>query len=149
MSEVTFRQLNRLSLSLPLRVSLRKHPVKVGSSMWQMNPAVERTVTENLSAGGCYFFLSQEPPVGSRVEMEITVPGEISAVPFARISCQGKVIRVDQGLADGGSGLPRFGVAAAIERLQEVNVESVPSPTGDTAGHSAGIGAPQRAVCGV
>ena len=129
MSEVTFRQLNRLSLSLPLRVSLRKHPVKVGSSMWQMNPAVECTVTENLSACGCYFFLSQEPPVGSRLEMEITVPGELSVVPFARIFCQGKVIRVDPGPAEQSSGQPRFGVAAAIERLQDVNVESVPTPT--------------------
>jgi hypothetical protein len=135
MSNVTYRQLNRTSMCLPLRVCVRKHPAEAGSMMWPMNPEIEHTVTENVSSGGCYFFLSQELPLGTRLEMEITIPGEVADVPFARIYCRGKVIRVDHGCADraaaeGAFGQARFGVAATIERLQEVNVESIPTPSG-------------------
>ena len=132
MSYVTFRQQNRVSVCLPLRVTLRNRPVMVRPSIWQMNPETEHTVTENVSSGGCYFFLSQEPPLGTKLEMEITIPGELPDVPFAKIYCQGKVIRVDQDTADQEQ--PRFGVAATIERLQNVSVESIPTATGDAVG---------------
>jgi hypothetical protein len=138
MNDVMFRQLNRLSLCLPVRVSLRSRPRNVGPSIWQMNPEVEHTVTENVSSGGCYFFLSQEPPVETRLEMEITVPGEIPDVPFARIYCLGKVIRVEPRPADPTFELPRFGVAAAIERLHDVNLDSIPAPTGHAAAGPGG-----------
>lgn len=134
MSDVAFRQQNRVSLCLPLRVNLRNHPVKVGPSIWQMNHETEHTVTENVSSGGCYFSLSQEPPLGARLEMEITIPGDIPDIPFARIYCQGKVVRVDQITAEQDPGQARFGVAATIERLQDVHVESIPAPTANATG---------------
>lgn len=136
MSQVTFRQQNRVMVCLPLRVSVGKQPVKVSSSIPQMNPCVEYTVTENVCSGGCYFFLSQDPPLGSGLEMEITIPGDISDVPFARIYCRGKVIRVDRERTDQVSAEPRFGVAALIERLQEVNVESIPTSAGHPNGEA-------------
>ena len=136
MNTVTFRQQNRVMVCLPLRVSVGKQPVKVSSSIWQMNPGIEYTVTENVCSGGCYFFLSQEPPLGAGLEMEITIPGDISDVPFARIYCRGKVIRVDREGADQVSVEPRFGVAAMIDRLQEVNVESIPTPAGHPTGEA-------------
>jgi hypothetical protein len=132
MDNVTFRQLNRLSLSLPVKVCSWKHPVKAGVSVWQMDPEVEYTTTENISSGGCYFMLSQEPPLGARLEMEITIPGNVPEVPFARVYCQGVVIRVDHDVASHGIGSPlsrhKVGVATTIERLQDVQVESVPRP---------------------
>lgn len=139
MSNVTFRQLNRVSMCLPLRVSVKKHRAKAGSMIWQMHPEIEHTVTENVSSGGCYFCLSQEPPLGTRLEMEITIPGEVPDVPFARIYCRGKVIRVDHSSADRASGdrafsQPRFGVAATIERLQNVSVKSIPTQSGHAIG---------------
>ena len=132
MSDAMFRQLNRVSVCLPLRVTLRSHAVKVGPSIWRMSPEIEHTLTENVSSGGCYFFLSQGPPLGTKLEMEVTIPGEIPDVPFARVYCQAKVIRVDPDTTDPEQ--PRFGVAATIERLQDVSIEAVPTPSGHAAG---------------
>jgi len=134
MNNVTFRQMNRVSVCLPLRVTIRSHSVKVGPPIWQMNPGIEHTVTENVSSGGCYFFLTQEPPLETPLEMEITIPGEVPDVPFARIDCQGKVVRVDQDTRGQDSEQPAFGVAVTIERLQDVSVESPPMPTRDAIG---------------
>jgi hypothetical protein len=71
--------------------------------------------------------------------MEIIIPGEIPDVPFARIYCQGRVLRVDPRPADSSFEPPSFGVAVAIERLQDVNLESIPAPTGHAAAAGAGI----------
>jgi hypothetical protein len=90
-----------------------------------MDPEVEYTTTENISSGGCYFLLSQEPPLGARLEMEITIPGNVPDVPFARVFCQGLVTRVDRDLPPGPHG-PKIGVASTIVRLEDVHVESVP-----------------------
>jgi hypothetical protein len=99
-----------------------------------MNLQCEDTLTENISSGGCYFFLTQEPPLGSLLDMEVTIPGDILDVPFARIYCRGKVVRVDQEPAKHDSEQTRFGVAAIIERLQDVSVESIPPPAEHTKG---------------
>ena len=145
MSDAMFRQLNRVSVCLPVRVTLRSDPVRVGQSIWRMNPEIEHTLTENVSSGGCYFFLSEEPPLGTRLEMEVTIPGEVPEVPFARICCQGKVIRVDQDTTDPEQ--PRFGVAATIERLQDVSIEAIPTPSGHAAG--AAIAREGDPICAV
>jgi hypothetical protein len=99
-----------------------------------MNPEIEHTLTENVSSGGCYFFLSQEPTLGTPLELEVTIPGEVPGVPFAKIYCRGKVIRVEQDTAERNSQQPRYGVAATIERLQDVSVEAIPTPS-----HAAGV----------
>jgi hypothetical protein len=95
-----------------------------------MDPEVEYTMTENISSGGCYFLLSQVPPLGTRLEMEITIPGNVPEVPFARVFCQGVVIRVDHEVVDPGvggfMGRAKIGVASTIERLEDVHVESLP-----------------------
>ena len=134
MSAVAFRQQNRVNLCLPLRVSVKKDPVKIGPSIWQIDPEFEHTVTENVGSGGCYFFLAQEPLLGTKLEMEVTIPGDIPDVPFAKIYCQGKVIRVDPDAAEHEAEQPRFGVAATIERLQDVSIKSIPTPSGDAMG---------------
>ena len=117
------RQVSRMSMSLPLRVCSSERP---GSSRWQMNPEVESTATVNFSSRGCYFFLAQKPPLGARLEMEITIPGAFPRVPFARIFCQGRVVRVDCG--EQGRGEARFGVASTIERAEDVYAEFIRKP---------------------
>ena len=128
MNGVMFRQQNRLGVCLPLRVRPLQHPVKAVSTAWPMNSEAEYTVTENVSSGGCYFYLAQDPPLGARLEIEITIPGDAAEAPFARVYCRGQVIRVDYDWAGQGSEEPRVGVAAAIERLHDVHIESIPAP---------------------
>jgi hypothetical protein len=91
-----------------------------------MSPEVEYTATENFCSRGCYFFLSQAPPLGARLEMEITIPGKFPEVPFAKIYCQGRVIRVDRDSMSPGWEEPKFGVASTIEMSQDVYAEPLP-----------------------
>ena len=128
MEEMTSRQLNRLNMSLPLRVCSSEHPGNPGSSDWRMNPRAEYTVTENFCSSGCYFYLSQEPPLGARLEMEITIPGNSPKAPFAKIYCQGKVVRVDRHSLSQGWEEVRFGVASTIEISEDVYAESISNP---------------------
>ncbi len=130
MEAMRFQQLNHLNLRLPLQVS----PVNHGSSSWRMHPEIEYTVTENICTGGCYFFLAKEPPLGTRLEMQITIPGETYEVPLARIYCRGKVIRVDPNPADRASMETRCGVAATFEHLHDVDIESIPTTAENFAG---------------
>ena len=129
MEELMSRQLCRFSMSLPLRVCSAKHPTNPGSSDWRMDPRVEYTVTENFCSSGCYFYLSQDPPLGARLEMEITIPGKSPEAPFARIYCQGSVIRVERNSLSQGRGEARFGVASTIEMSEDVYAESFPKPS--------------------
>ncbi|MGH9785598.1 MAG: PilZ domain-containing protein [Terriglobia bacterium] len=87
----------RFLLSFPLKV--------------RMDPgSVEHTVTENISASGCYFHLSREVPIGTSLELEIKVPGPREGIED-RICCRGKVVRVDRRPASDG----RVGVATTID----------------------------------
>ena len=128
MEEMTSRQLNRMNMSLPLRVRSSEHPGNPGTSDWRMNPRAEYTVTENFCSSGCYFYLSQEPPLGARLEMEITIPGNSPKAPFAKIYCQGRVVRVDRHSLSQDWEEVRFGVASTIEMAEDVYAESIRRP---------------------
>lgn len=128
MEELMSRRLNRLNMSLPLRVSSVERPAYSRSSHWRMDPEFECTVTENFSSRGCYFFLSQEPPLGARLELEITIPGESPETPFAKVYCKGRVIRVDRESPHQGWEGMRIGVASTIEASEDVYAGSVPKP---------------------
>lgn len=129
MEEMISRQVSRMSMSLPLRVCLSEHSANPVSSDWHMNPEAEFTLTENFSSRGCYFSLSRKPPLGTRLEMEITIPGTFPDAPFARIFCRGRVIRVDRDWCSPDCRDARFGVAATIEMAEDVYAESVRKPT--------------------
>lgn len=99
----------RFRLSFPLTVRIRKKSVPLVA--WREESAfVESTCTENISSGGCYFLLSQELPVGTKVELEITLPGGMLGVPEGKLCCRGRVIRVES-----LSGGERVGVASTID----------------------------------
>lgn len=44
----------------------------------------------------CFFFLENEPTVGSSMEMEVTLPQEIAGSATAKVHCQGKVVAVEK-----------------------------------------------------
>ena len=53
---------------------------------------------------GCFFLLSNEPTVGSTIEVEITVPPEMKGIAPGRLLCQCKVVRVDEKNGNGRTG---------------------------------------------
>jgi len=63
----------------------------------------------------CFFLLQNVPTIGSRMEMDITLPPEIAASVAERVHCQGKVVRVERGSAAG-----KTGVVCTIEECQVI-----------------------------
>ena len=131
--EEYYRRRRRFDINLHLKVCGAKHTE--GASAERDEGVIENAVTQNVSGGGCYFLLSQEPLLDSEIEMEIIIPGGLRGVSQGRVCCRGKVIRVNTGLPDG-----KVGVAATFERsylvaacLPATGVE----PTGGAACQSA------------
>ena len=54
-----------------------------------------RTVTQDVSSGGVYFFLAEAIPDGTAVEVEVTLPTQITLGPPVRVRCQGRIQRCD------------------------------------------------------
>jgi hypothetical protein len=68
---------------------------------------------KNVDPLGCFFLLSNEPIVGSVIEMEITLPGELGDIATGKFLCQGKVIQIEKENESG-----RTGVRCSIERYR-------------------------------
>lgn len=101
-------QARRYRLPLPLRVWLREG--RRTASRFARQPVLgEDTITENISASGCYFLLSDGPKVGSKAEMEITISNGVAASHIGKVRCRGKVVRVEDRPDQG-----RVGVACTI-----------------------------------
>jgi hypothetical protein len=76
---------------------------------------VEHTTTENISSSGCYFLLSQEPRVGTEVDLEVEMTAKPGGEVTSKMLCRGRVVRVDQQKATG-----KIGVGCVIDRYQIV-----------------------------
>jgi hypothetical protein len=53
------------------------------------------TQTRDISSRGICFFASHEFPVGSTLEFVLTLPAEMTLTEPIRISCTGRVVRVE------------------------------------------------------
>lgn len=71
----------------------------------------EKTTSEDISSGGCFFYISQKPEVGAPAVIEIGVPW-FSGLEKSTICCQGEVVRVE----DSNDG--KVGVACRIESYE-------------------------------
>lgn len=98
----------RFRLAWPLWVRLRRHLGRKSRGRPE-EVVAEESITENISTTGCYFYVSEEPAVGSPAEMEITVPGNSLGLGNSTVRCHGKVIRVDLPSTGG-----KVGVACSI-----------------------------------
>jgi len=104
----------RYELFLPLKVWIRDWGRGRKS---QSTPAEveEETITENISSAGCYFLLSEEPKVGSRVDMEVQMAPKPGGKPNSKMLCRGRVVRIHKEKRNG-----KTGVGCAIDRYRIV-----------------------------
>ena len=73
--------------------------------------------TRDISTRGLYFVVSQELEAGSKLDITLTLPAEITHGGDVIVRAQGKVIRVEPRVEEGEQ---RLGVAAIIERYDIV-----------------------------
>jgi hypothetical protein len=96
------RRSERFSFGVPLTVQWTD-----GSEQRQAH-----VVTQDVSSGGVYFFLPEAIPDGTAVEIEMTLPTQITLGTPVRIRCQGRIQRCD--LKPGES----TGMATKIEKYE-------------------------------
>ena len=70
------------------------------------------TVTQDMSSGGVYFFLPAGIPEGTAVEVEMTMPTQITLGAPTRVRCQGRIHRCELKAGD------IAGMAMAIEKYE-------------------------------
>jgi hypothetical protein len=96
------RRAERFNFELPLTIRWTK-----GSEQREAH-----TVTQDMSSGGMYFFLSEGIPEGTAVEVEMTLPTQITLGAPTRVRCQGRIHRCELKAGD------TSGMAAAIEKYE-------------------------------
>ena len=102
MSQQERRRAERFNVEIPLTVQ------------W-MNGAEQRrahSVTQDVSSGGVYFFLPDAIPDGTAVEIEMTLPTQITLGAPVRVLCQGRIQRSVQKPGDSAS------MAAMLEKYE-------------------------------
>jgi hypothetical protein len=96
------RRAERFDFEVPLTVRWT-----VGSEQREAH-----TVTQDMSSGGVYFFLPERIPEGTAVEVEMTMPSQITLGAPTRVRCQGRIRRCELKAGD------TAGMATAIEKYE-------------------------------
>jgi hypothetical protein len=102
LSQQERRRAERFSVEIPLTIR------------W-MNGTEQRrahTFTQDVSSGGVYFFLPDAITAGTAVEIEMTLPTQITLGAPVRVCCQGRIQRCV--LKPGDSA----GIAAILEKYE-------------------------------
>ncbi len=102
MSFIERRHAHRFDLQSPLMVRW-KDGARVREAL---------TVSEDLSSNGIYFILPEGIPDGTAVEVEITLPNQITLAGPVRVRCLGRIQRCEP--TPGA----KSGMAAAIEKYE-------------------------------
>ena len=85
------------------------------------------TVSEDVSSNGIYFLLPRGISNGTPVEVEMTLPNEITLAGPVRVRCLGRIQRCEP--AQGA----KAGMAAAIDRYEFLPGDEPPRPAGSPA----------------
>ena len=102
MSQQERRRSERFNLGMPLTVQWTN-----GSEQRKA-----QTIAQDVSSGGVYFFLPEAIPDGTTVEVEMTLPTQITLGAPVRVLCQGRIQRCI--LKPGDSA----GMAAMLEKYE-------------------------------
>jgi hypothetical protein len=95
------RNATRFDLQLPVVVRWRD-----GSEFREVT-----TQSEDVSSQGIYFVLTEGIKDGTAVELEVTLPQQITFEEKVRVRCSGRILRTE---IEG----PKAGVAAVIEKYR-------------------------------
>jgi hypothetical protein len=106
------RKKKRFHVQLPVKVSLLSESQPYSRLMNRMD-RTESTITQNISANGCYIRLSKGMPVGSIVELEIALPALDNISIPGKINCHAVVVRVHPEKMSG-----KFGVGCRIQHFR-------------------------------
>jgi hypothetical protein len=96
------RAARRFALRVPVTVD---HGVDI--------PRSEIAQIRDVSARGICFYLESAVAQGSPIGFTLTLPPEITLTESIRVQCKGRVVRVENGRADG-----KLAVAAVIEEYE-------------------------------
>jgi hypothetical protein len=96
------RRAERFNLELPLTVRWTE-----GSEQREAH-----TVTQDMSSGGMYFYLPEGIPEGTAVEVEMTMPTQITLGAPMRVRYKGHIRRCELKASD------TAGMATAIEKYE-------------------------------
>lgn len=102
------RKHRRYGVSLPIHIESEKEDGSVLS---------EDTITQDLSARGVYLVLSDDLELSSKIQMELTLPPEITQGKAVRVRCRGRVVRIDRKNGD-----KSIGVAATIDKYEFIRM---------------------------
>ena len=92
----------------------RRFPLRVPVSVSRDQTSVkENAQLRDVSARGISFYLDSAVSQGSKIGFTLTLPPEITLTESIRVRCKGKVVRVDNGLADA-----KIPVAAVIDEYE-------------------------------
>lgn len=105
------RTSRRYDLSLPIVIRLST----------EKTIDAQRGKTRDISTHGLYFVMDQELQAGSKLDLTLTLPAEVTHGAEVFVRAQGKVVRVEPRIEDGNT---RKGVAAVIERYDIVRGEA-------------------------
>lgn len=124
------RSQRRFNVSLPLWVRFRQpsaDKVPSTNTISQREEKEELTTTMNMSLGGCFFYISQEPALGTPATMmvDVSAPGRRGR----KVLCRGKVVRVNE-----RENHNKVGVACTIDSYAFMP----PDGLEETVPHSAG-----------
>ena len=79
----------------------------------------EATTTHNVSAAGVYLKANSKLEIGSTVEFDITLPGQIVGTKAdVEIHCKGRVVRLESTKPRGKT--PKAGIACVIDHYKFV-----------------------------
>ena len=90
----------------------RRFPLRVPVSVDHDN-ATGPAQLRDVSARGICFYLESEVAPGSQIGFTLVLPPEITLTESIRVQCKGRVVRVENGRADG-----KLAVAAVIEEYE-------------------------------
>jgi hypothetical protein len=88
-------------------------PVSVNRRVTDSNIRSESAELRDVSARGICFYLDSAIEQDAHIGFTLTLPPEITLTESIRVQCQGRVVRVENGAAEG-----KVAVAAVIEEYE-------------------------------
>jgi hypothetical protein len=105
---------------MPIRKAPRFETVEPVSARWTNGGMHEVSgQTRDVSAAGLFFYAEFAPDNGSRIEVMVTLPAEVTGSEAKTVLCRGRVVRVEAAEQEGASE-PKYGVAVEMESYEVI-----------------------------